>query len=100
MSGYKFELDNFAEEEFYDIVDYYRQFDRELSSDFIHEFDRTVQQLIVFPKAGNPYLHDTRRVFLNRFPYAIVYKIYNTDVITAHAVMHLKRQPDYWQERL
>lgn len=100
MNDFIFELDDFAEEEFYNIVDYYKRFDQELSTDFIQEFDQAVNQLIAFPKAGNPYLHQTRRAILNRFPYAIVYKIYDEEIIVAHAVMHMKRKPDYWQERL
>jgi len=39
MSNFEFELDDFAKEEFYNIVDYYKQFDQELSADFIQEFD-------------------------------------------------------------
>lgn len=100
MSDLTFELDDFAENEFYNIVAYYKQFDGKLSSDFIREFDQAVHQLRAFPKAGSPYLHDTRRIILDRFPYAIIYKIYNKSVIVAHAVMHMKRKPDYWQERL
>lgn len=100
MSGFTFELDDFAEKEFYSIVDYYAQFDKALSSDFIQEFDHSVQQLIKFPNTGNPYLYNTRRIILNRFPYAIVYKIYNDHLIVSHAVMHMKRKPDYWKERL
>lgn len=101
MSNFTFELDDFAEEEFYNIINYYKQFDQALSADFIQEFDQTVKQLVAFPKAGNQYLHQTRRAILNRFPYAIVYNIYeNEEVIIAHAVMHMKRKPDYWQERL
>lgn len=98
MSNFTFELDEFAEKEFYKIVDYYKQFDQELSSDFIKEFDQSVDQLLAFPQAGNPYLHNTRRIILNRFPYAIVYKIYDSNVIVVHAVMHMKRKPGYWQE--
>lgn len=95
-----FELDDAAEKEFYGIVDYYKQFDRSLSSDFIHEFDRAVKRLLKFPNAGSPYLHNTKVVILQRFPYAIVYKIYRDEVIVVHAVMHMRRNPDYWQERL
>lgn len=100
MSNFRFELDDFAEEEFYNIVDYYKQFDQSLSADFIKEFDHSVQRLTRFPRAGNPYLHQTRRIILDRFPYAIVYKIYEDESIIAHAVMHLKRKPDYWKEHL
>ena len=100
MTKLAFELDDFAEAEFYNIVDYYKQFDRSLSSDFIQEFDRAIQRLLDFPKAGSPYLHGTKRIILRRFPYAIVYKIYRNEVIVAHAVMHMRRKSDYWKERL
>lgn len=76
MTKLTFELGAAAEAEFYNIVDYYKQFDRSLSIDFIQEFDRAVQRLLDFPKAGSPYLHGTKRIILRRFPYSIVYKIY------------------------
>lgn len=71
MSKIAFELDDAAEAEFYNIVDYYKQLDQELSYDFIREFDDAVKRLMKFPKAGYPYIHQTKRIFLNRFPYAI-----------------------------
>lgn len=80
MNKLAFELDDAAEAEFYDIVDYYKQFDQTLSYDFIQEFEVAVQRLIKFPKAGHPYLHQTKRIFLNRFPYAIVYKVYRVRI--------------------
>ena len=100
MINLGFELDEAAEAEFYSIVTYYRQFDPALSSDFIQEFDQAVQRLLDFPQAGSPYLHGTKRIILRRFPYSIVYKIYTDNVIVAFAVMHMKRKPDYWKERL
>lgn len=57
MSTFLFKLDDFAEAEFYSIVDYYKQFDNSLSLDFIQEFDQSLKQLKAFPKAGTPYLH-------------------------------------------
>ncbi len=94
------EFDDAAEAEFYDIVEYYKQFDRSLSNDFVQEFERTIQRLVKFPGAGHPYLHQTKRVFLNRFPYAIVYKIYRDESIIVFAIMHMKRKPGYWKKRL
>jgi len=42
----------------------------------------------------------TKRIFLNRFPYAIVYKVYSNELIMVFATMHMKRKPDYWEKRL
>lgn len=100
MTKLVFVLDDAAEAELYNIIDYYKQFDRSLSSDFIEEFDQAVQRLLDFPKAGSPYLHGTKRIILRRFPYSIVYKTYRDEMIVAHAVMHMKRKPDYWKERM
>jgi hypothetical protein len=46
MSDYTFELDENAETEFYDIVNYYKQINPHLSSDFIQEFDQAVKWLM------------------------------------------------------
>jgi toxin ParE1/3/4 len=100
MPQIKFELAEEAEAEFYDIVDYYKQFDRDLSRDFIKEFEVAVRYLLKFPTAGHPYRLQTKRIFLNRFPYVIVYKIYGEEKIVAFAVMHTKRDPEYWEKRL
>jgi len=63
MSKIVFELDDAAEAEFYDIVDYYKQFDQTLSYDFIQQFEDAVQRLIKFPQAGHRYLHQTKCIF-------------------------------------
>lgn len=99
MKSLDFELSSPAENEFFDIVDYYKQFSYSLSADFIQEFDKGVQRLKRLPESGSPYLHETRRVILNRFPYSIVYKTYH-EVIVVHAVIHMKRKPGYWKKRL
>lgn len=41
----------------------------------------------------------TRRALARTFPYAIVY-VDLPDVIWIVAVMHGKRQPEYWRKRL
>ncbi len=100
MGNMAIEFVDAAEVEFYDIVDYYKQFDHALSNDFIQEFEDAVQRLVKFPKAGHSYLYQTKRIFLNRFPFAIVYKVYRDNVIMVFAIMHMKRKPGYWEERL
>ena len=40
----------------------------------------------------------TRRVLLQRFPYQIVYRL-SEDEIVIVAIAHLKRRPGYWRER-
>jgi len=46
-----------------------------------------------------PYLHGTRRVLLDRFPYFVVFRerLHDIQII---AVAHAKRRPGYWAKRL
>ncbi len=53
-----------------------------------------------FPEAGLPHLHKTRQAFLNRFPYVIIYKIYQNKNLVVHAVKHFKQKSGYWEQRL
>ncbi len=46
MTNLVLEFTDAAEAEFYDIVEYYKEFDRSLSNDFIQEFERTIQRLM------------------------------------------------------
>ncbi len=41
---------------------------------------------------------DYRRHLLNRFPFAVIYRL-EGDTIFILAVMHMKRKPYYWRER-
>lgn len=72
MSKITLEIRSQAEDEFYDIVDYYREIDVTLANEFITEFERFLEKILEFPYAGHPYLHQTKRVILDRFPYSIV----------------------------
>lgn len=40
-----------------------------------------------------------RRYLVHHFPYAVIYTI-EEEVIYVAAVMHLKRKPDYWLNRV
>jgi hypothetical protein len=42
--------------------------------------------------------HDVRRFLVERFPYGIYYTV-EGDCVVIWAVKHLRRDPDYWQER-
>jgi hypothetical protein len=58
--------------------------------------ERSVTQ---HPESWATYLHGTRCLKLNRFPYALVY-VQRSDRIIGIAVAHLKRRPGYWRKRL
>ncbi|MEX0845552.1 MAG: type II toxin-antitoxin system RelE/ParE family toxin [Balneolaceae bacterium] len=100
MSKITLEIRSQAEDEFYDIVDYYREIDVSLADEFIAEFELFLEKILEFPQAGHPYLNQTKRVILDRFPYSLIYKIYRDEIVVVYAVMHMRRKPGYWTERL
>jgi toxin ParE1/3/4 len=51
------------------------------------------------PRLWPKYLHGTRRLVLQRFPFSVVY-LDNANVVNVVAVAHNKRRPGYWKDRL
>ena len=70
-----------------------------LGLDFGEKFQIALDKIVSNPKAWPVYKKATRRVRLQRFPYAVIYKIRKADIFIV-AVMHLHRNPKYWQYRL
>lgn len=70
MGKHTLQIEPAAEREFYNVVKYYKRFDEGLSKNFVYEFDQAVETLLKYPKAGHPYLHNTKRIFLKRFRFA------------------------------
>ena len=77
----------------------YRSIRRELGEDFLNKVQNGVDYIRDHPLAWQQGSRGSRRYILNRFPYAIVYKVYD-DGIVIIAVAHLSREPDYWQDRV
>ena len=87
-----------AEAEFFNAIDYYEERGTGLGYDFSVEVYSTIKNILGFPKAW-PILEDEiRRCQTRRFPYGIVYVEGENEIIIL-AVMHLRRDPDYWKDR-
>jgi len=87
-----------AQKEIFDSVAYYEQRDTGLGVKFMEEIEETVDLILQFPESGKLLNAYARRVLLNRFPFGIVYRVRNNKIIIL-AVMHLKREPNYWVRR-
>ena len=70
-----------------------------LGDSFFQEITAAISRISDTPKVWPQYAAGTRRVFLHRFPYAVIYHQRPQDILVV-AVMHLKRQPGYWKARL
>ncbi len=88
-----------AETEFLNAIDYYEACEVGLGYDFSIEVYSTIENILSFPKAWPILEEEIRRCQTKRFPYGLVYTEEGNEILIL-AVMHLRRDPDYWKERL
>jgi toxin ParE1/3/4 len=87
-----------AQDEINAITDYYDGLPTGLGNAFLGELADGFDQIQTLPYAWAIWRDDIRRHQLSRFPYSIVYHA-DADEILVIAVMHQRRQPDYWMGR-
>lgn len=88
-----------AEVELNDAMEYYESCAFGLGYDFSIEVHSTIRRICSLPKAWPTLVGEIKRCLTNRFPFGILY-IEEGEAIYIVAVMHLRRAPDYWQERI
>ena len=88
-----------AEIELDEAVRFYNQELPGLGDEFLTEIMQTLDRIARFPEAWHPCSKRTRRSQTRRFPYGIIYR-HKDDEILVIAVANLHRKPDYWQDRL
>lgn len=88
-----------AEQEFAETVDYYNEQCPGLGYEFAAEVKNTFDRIKSFPEAWPLISSRSRRCIINRFPYGVLYQV-RQDFILVSAIMHLKRDPKTWQERI
>jgi len=101
MTSYGFHSE--AAEEYLAATQYYFEHASELiAAAFVAEVESAIQILRAAPTQWavieDPQI---RRYLLTRFPYSIYYRWEaDNDRVTIYAVMHTRRRPGYWRERL
>lgn len=80
-------------------VEYYRGVSPEVVADFTLEMSQLVREACAHPHVFRQFDPPARRHFSTRFPYGIIYLL-EPDGIWIVAVMHLKREPAYWRDRI
>jgi toxin ParE1/3/4 len=77
---------------------WYRERNETAAARFRRELERAVDLISHRPEAGPPYVGNTRRFLLRRFPFFVVYRLLG-DHVQIVAVAHARRRPGYWRER-
>jgi plasmid stabilization system protein ParE len=88
-----------AEEEMREAAEYYERQTRGLGHEFLAEVQRTVERIVENPRLGQIVRRSIRRRLTPRFPFGILYRIDPHEIVII-AVMHLRRRPGYWADRV
>jgi hypothetical protein len=88
-----------AEDEFAEAVDYYNEQRPGLGFEFAAEVQRTFERIRHYTEAWPVFSSRTRRSLTDRFPFGVLYQL-RSDCILVGAIMHLKRDPMRWKQRV
>ena len=79
--------------------DYYEKQREGLGHAFILAFEKTLKDIQAFPGLGSKIEGNCRKRRFKRFPYGVVFRVHEGEIFVL-AVMHLRRRPGYWKDRL
>jgi toxin ParE1/3/4 len=88
-----------ADEELAEAVGYYTEINPDLGARFYREIERLIGDVCAHPDRYRKIVPPVRRHISADFPYALIC-VEKPDCVWILAVMHLKRRPGYWRNRL
>ena len=88
-----------AKDEMRESREYYEAQRVGLGEDFLRAVEDAIRRIEAFPNAWSRLSNKVRRCRTNRFPHGVVYALRGNEIVVL-AVMHLKRRPGYWRDRL
>ncbi len=88
-----------AEAELHEAAQFYEGRSGGLGHDFLDEVERVIESIVEQPYSGVRISRNIRRRILRRFPFGVLYAV-EPDGILVVAVMHLRRRPGYWKDRI
>ena len=85
--------------EMLDAARYYELQASGLGEDFLDKVESALQDIRSHPERWPIMRSNIRRRLIHRFPFGLLYHI-DLDEVVVVAVMHLRRHPDYWLNRV
>lgn len=70
-----------------------------LGEEFLNEVLDAADRITEYPEVGFSVTVRLRRYVLKRFPYSLLYHL-REDIVEIAAVMHHRRKPGYWEDRI
>jgi toxin ParE1/3/4 len=88
-----------ASEEYTRAIQFYAAIRPELGVRLYDEIERVIQEVRRQPDRFSRFNPPARRARARKFPYSVIY-LDEPDRVWILAIMHAKRRPGYWRERL
>jgi plasmid stabilization system protein ParE len=98
-NNYTIEITSQALVDLIDIADWYYLQRKGLEQEFILSFEVALHRLTRNPLGYSPGYKKSRSIFLQRFPYKIIFGVYGT-IIKVYAVYHHSRNPKLIKKRI
>ena len=99
MKSKKVEFLDEANREYQAAFDWYMERSEQAAVRFSQEVSIAISKIAGMPGRWQPGIRGTRRIFLKKFPFAVIYRQLS-DVVQILAVAHGRRRPGYWKNRL
>ncbi len=97
MNSVRFHRD--AELEMIDTAAWYESQNEGLGKHFLASVQDSIQRIQITPQLFPLVEGDVRRCLTNTFPFSVLFRI-QIDSCIIVAIMHHRREPDYWKSRL
>jgi toxin ParE1/3/4 len=91
-------LDPAARDEYREAALHYLEVSPRIAAAFVGQIEAGIAQIRARPATWRVVKTDVRRYLVRQFPFGIYYTV-EKDEIVIWAIMHLHRQPGYWQGR-
>lgn len=95
----KLTFHSWSSDDLSEVIAYYNLRKDGLGSTFLDEFTACVDNIRQYPLSCPVYDGDFRRTLVNRFPYAVIYRVRDHE-IQIMAISHVRRAPETTRERL
>jgi plasmid stabilization system protein ParE len=88
-----------AEEELEAAAEFYNLSEAGLGDEFSEEVFAAIDRVVESPNSWPKYSHRTRRCLCHRFPYSVIYR-HTDEEVMIFAIAHQSRKPGYWKDRV
>ena len=98
MAEYSIVIHQGAQIDFRGAYDWYFERNPEAAASFTQEVEASLATIAENPSMWPSYIEGTRRRVLRRFPFSIVYRVKESNILIV-AFAHGRRRPGYWRNR-